>query len=58
MEMLNKKNKEALTKITPKPNIANISLFSSDLFRKKTKDSTPPVVPSASKNIRSVSRKK
>jgi hypothetical protein len=57
IDMLGKKNKEALTKIAPKPNIANISLFSSELFRKKVKD-TPIVAPSPSKNIRSISRKK
>lgn len=58
MDMLSKKNKEALTKIAPKPNIANISLFSSELFRRKTKEPTPTVAPSPGKNIRSVSRKK
>lgn len=52
-----KNNDQILKRIAPKPNIANISLFSSDIFRKKVKES-PAVAPSPIKNIRTVSKKK
>jgi len=53
--MARKNNEHILKKIAPKPNIANISIYSENT-KKAVRDS--PVIASPNKKIRAISRKK